>query len=123
MNVIQTDLAPAAVGPYSQAIETNGFVFVSGQIGLNPETGDLCEGFHEQTRQVMRNLQAVLEAAGLTLDRVVKTTVYLVDLEEFSRFNEIYAKFFTNHRPARSTVQVARLPKGALIEIEAVAVK
>ncbi|MCX7996409.1 MAG: RidA family protein [Patescibacteria group bacterium] len=123
MNIIQTDLAPAAIGPYSQAIESNGFVFCSGQIGLNPETGELVKGFDEQVHQIMRNIQAVLEAAELTLDRVVKTTVFLTDMNDFPVFNDIYEQFFHEHRPARSTVAVKALPKGAKIEIEVIAVK
>jgi len=121
-NAIQTDKAPAAVGPYSQAIVANGMVFTAGQVPLDPSTGKLVEGdIRAQTTQVLKNVQAVLEAAGSSLDKVVKTTVFLKDLNDFAAMNETYAQFFTNQPPARSTVQVARLPLDALVEIETIA--
>ncbi|HJY26492.1 MAG TPA: RidA family protein [Pyrinomonadaceae bacterium] len=120
---IQTDNAPGAIGPYSQAIKANGFVFVSGQIPTNPETGEfVAGGIAEQTEQVFKNLKAVLEAAGSSLDQVVKTTVFLADMKEFSGMNEVYAKFFSGAPPARATVAAAGLPRDARVEIEAVAV-
>ncbi|MDT8421114.1 MAG: RidA family protein [Desulfuromonadales bacterium] len=119
---IHTDKAPAAIGPYSQAILAGDTLYCSGQIPLVAETGELVAGgVAEQTVQVMTNLQQVLEAAGFSLDMVVKTTIYLEDLGNFSLVNEVYAKYFTAPAPARATVQVAALPKGALIEIDAVA--
>ena len=119
---IQTDNAPAAIGPYSQAIKAGGFVFVSGQIPIDPQTGEFVPGgIAEQTRQVLKNLAAVLEAAGSSLDRVVKTTVFLADMKEFSGMNEVYATFFSSPPPARATVAAAGLPRDARVEIEAVA--
>ena len=120
--VIQTDKAPKAIGPYSQAIKIDGFLFTSGQIALNPATGKLIDGdVSAQTRQVLENLKAVLEAGGSSLDRVVKATVYLTDLANFSKMNEIYAEYLGHTKPARSTVGVAALPLGASVEIELVA--
>jgi 2-iminobutanoate/2-iminopropanoate deaminase len=122
MESIQTDRAPEAIGPYSQAIKANGFIFASGQIPLDPETMQIVEGgIEEQTRRVLENLKAVIEASGSSLDRVVKTTVYLVDLGEFAAMNEVYAKYFGARKPARATVQVARLPRDARIEIDLIA--
>lgn len=119
---VQTASAPAAIGPYSQAICANGLVFASGQIPIDPSTGQFVSGgIAEQTDQVLRNLGAVLEAAGSGLDRVVKTTVFLADMEEFGAMNEVYGKFFVNDPPARATVQAARLPRDARVEIEAIA--
>ncbi len=118
---VHTDRAPRAIGPYSQAIDTGDFVFLSGQIGLDPETGQMKAGVEEQTHQVMRNLQAVLEAVGLDFSHVVKTTIYLQDLNDFQKVNEIYASYLQEPYPARATVQVAALPKGALVEIEMIA--
>lgn len=119
---IQTDKAPAAIGPYSQAIRAGGFVFVSGQIPIDPATGEfVAGGIGEQTERVLRNLSAVLEAAGSSLDKVVKTTVFLADMKEFAGMNEVYAKFFTGAPPARATVAAAGLPRDARVEIEAVA--
>ena len=119
---IQTDNAPAAIGPYSQAIKANGFVFVSGQIPTNPQTGEfVAGGIADQTEQVLKNLKAVLEASGSSLDQVVKTTVFLADMKEFSGMNEVYAKFFSGPPPARATVAAAGLPRDARVEIEAVA--
>src|SRR6476619_2441892 len=119
---IQTDNAPAAIGPYSQAIKAGGFVFASGQIPIDPQTGQFVPGgIAEQTEQVLKNLSAVLEAAGSSLDQVVKTTVFLLDMQEFTAMNEVYGKFFGAQPPARATVQAARLPRDARVEIEAIA--
>ncbi|MCY4466077.1 MAG: RidA family protein [Chloroflexi bacterium] len=120
--VIATENAPAAVGAYSQGIIANGFVFTAGQIPLIPGTSSLREGGIEaQTRQSMNNVKGVLEAAGSSLDKVVKTTVFLADINDFAAFNAVYAEFFANNPPARSTVQAGGLPVGALVEIEALA--
>ncbi len=120
--VIQTDKAPKAIGPYSQAIRTDSMVYTAGQIGLDPATGDLVAGgVEEQTRQVINNLRSVLEAAGSSLDHVVKTIVFLKDMNDFPKMNSIYAEYFGANPPARSTVAVAGLPKGGLVEIEAIA--
>src|ERR1041385_8434150 len=119
---IQTGDAPAAIGPYSQAIKAGGFVFCSGQVGFDPQTGQfVAGGVAEQTEQVLKNLSAVLEAAGSSLDQVVKTTVFLADMKEFSAMNEVYARFFPAPAPARATVAVAGLPRDARVEIEVVA--
>lgn len=121
---IKTEKAPQAIGPYSQAIEANGFVFASGQIAIDPSTGKLNTGsIEEQTRLVLSNLQAVLEAAGSSFDKVVKCTVFLQDMNDFSRMNSVYGEFFKPPFPARAAVQVARLPKDVKVEIEAIAVK
>ena len=123
-HVISTTTAPGAVGPYSQAIEANGFVFVSGQLPLDPATGAFVPGgTSEQAEQSIKNLLAVLEAAGCKAEDVVKTTVFMTDLKDFTTFNEIYAEYFPENPPARSCVQVAALPKGALVETECVCVK
>ncbi len=119
--IIHTDKAPAAVGPYSQAIRVGNLVYTAGQIGLDPSSGTLKEGLEAQTHQVLSNLQAVLEAAGASLSTVVKTTIYLVDMADFAQINQIYGAYFSDAPPARSTVAVASLPLGALVEIEAVA--
>jgi 2-iminobutanoate/2-iminopropanoate deaminase len=120
--VIATPNAPQAIGPYSQAIRANGFVFVSGQIPLNPATGQIIEGgVAEQTERALANLEAVLKAAGSALDQVVRTTVYLKDMGEFAAMNEVYARFFPREAPARATVEVARLPKDVRVEIDAIA--
>ena len=119
---IKTSNAPAALGPYSQAIKVGEFVYTSGQVALDPATGEfLGGGIAEQTERVLKNIAAVLEAAGSSLDQVVKTLVFLADMDDFSAMNEVYGKFFTGAPPARSTVQAARLPKDARVEIEAVA--
>jgi 2-iminobutanoate/2-iminopropanoate deaminase len=121
---VTTTGAPAAIGPYSQAIVSGGLVFASGQVALEPETGQMVAGdVQTQTRRALRNLAAVLEAAGTSLTQVVKTTVFLTSMENFTPMNEVYAEFFPEDPPARSTVAVAELPKGALVEIEAIAVK
>lgn len=123
LTVVHTEAAPKAIGPYSQAIRLGQFVFTAGQIPLNPETGALVEGGIEtQTRQVLNNLAHVLAAAGSSLSRVVKTTVFMQDLSEFTAMNTVYGEFFTANPPARSTVQVAALPRGAKVEIECIAV-
>ncbi len=119
--IIHTDKAPAAVGPYSQAIRVGNLVYTAGQIGLDPSSGTLKEGLEAQTHQVLSNLQAVLEAAGASLSTVMKTTIYLVDMSDFAQVNQIYGAYFSDAPPARSTVAVASLPLGALVEIEAVA--
>jgi len=121
-NIIATKNAPGAIGPYSQGIRANGFVFASGQIGLDPATGDFVKGgIAEQSRQVLLNVKNVLEAAGSGLDKVVKTTVFLKDINDFAAMNAVYSEFFKTDCPARSAVQVAALPKGALVEIEVIA--
>jgi 2-iminobutanoate/2-iminopropanoate deaminase len=120
--IIATERAPQAIGPYSQAVVANGFVFASGQIPIDPETGQFVEGgIVEQTEQVLRNVSNLLEAAGTSLARVVKTTVFLADMNDFAAMNETYARFFGENPPARSTVQAARLPRDARVEIEVVA--
>jgi 2-iminobutanoate/2-iminopropanoate deaminase len=120
---VKTDKAPKAIGPYSQAIIANGFVFVSGQIPIDPTTGELNTGsIEDQARQVLRNLAAVLEAAGSSLDHVVKAGVFLADMNDFARMNAVYGEFFKTPFPARAAVQAARLPKDVRIEIEVVAV-
>lgn len=122
-SVVQTESAPKAIGPYSQAIVANGFVFCSGQIPLDPVTGNVVEGdVTAQTQQVLKNLTAVLQAAGADLKRVVKTTVFLQSMGDFAAMNAVYATYFTENPPGRSTVEVAKLPRGALVEIEAIAV-
>jgi 2-iminobutanoate/2-iminopropanoate deaminase len=118
---IATTGAPQAIGPYSQAIKTDTFVFLSGQIPLDPVTGVMPEGIEAQTRRVFSNIRAVLSEAGLTLNNVVKTTVFLDNMNDFQVMNGIYAEYFSEPYPARSTVEVAKLPKGALIEIECIA--
>lgn len=120
---ISTDKAPAAIGPYSQAIEVNGMVYTSGAIPVNPETQEIPEGVEAQAEQAICNMKALLEASGTTVENVVKTTVFIKDMNDFAKINEVYAKHFTGTFPARSCVEVARLPKDVLLEIEAVAVK
>jgi 2-iminobutanoate/2-iminopropanoate deaminase len=120
--VIATKDAPQAIGPYSQAIKAAGLVFVSGQIGTDPATGNVVNGgIAEQTERVMKNLQAILQAAGTNLDQALKTTVYLKNMSEFAAMNEVYGKFWKSAPPARATVEVARLPKDVLVEIDVVA--
>ncbi|MCM8901562.1 RidA family protein [Caldicoprobacter algeriensis] len=121
---VHTDKAPAAIGPYSQAIDTGALIYTSGQIPIDPSTGQVVSGgIKEQTAQVLENLKNVLEAAGSSMEKVIKTTVFMKDLSDFSAMNEVYAKYFSEPYPARSCVEVNRLPKDVLIEIEAVALK
>ena len=121
-DIVLTDRGPKPIGPYSQAIRTNGFLFVSGQVALDPKTGEMVGGeIRQQTERVFENIKGILEAAGSNLPHVVKTTVFLKDMDDFSTMNEVYAKYFTLAPPARSTVQVAALPKDALVEIEVIA--
>ncbi|CAM4521759.1 MAG: RidA family protein [Paenibacillus macerans] len=120
---ISTTSAPGAIGPYSQGVGLGDLVFTSGQLGLVPETGQFAEGVQAQTAQALRNVKAVLEAAGSGLDKVVKTTVFLKDMNDFAQVNEVYGSFFAEPYPARSAVEVARLPKDGLVEIEVIAVK
>lgn len=122
MNTIDTKNAPGAIGPYSQAKEIGGFIFTSGQIPVNPATGEFPEGIAAQTEQSCKNVGAILEAAGSSFDKVIKTTCFLANMSDFAAFNEVYAKYFTS-KPARSCVAVKEIPKGALCEIEAIAEK
>ncbi len=119
---VQTDSAPKAIGPYEQAIKANGFLYTAGQIPIDPKTGNFVEGgIAAQTRQVLENLRAVLEAGGSSLDRVIKATVFLKNMADFAAMNEVYAQYLSSAKPARSTVAVAELPRGALVEIDLVA--
>lgn len=121
--IISTENAPGAIGPYSQAVKTGNMVFCSGQIPIDPATGNfVSEDVAEQTEQVLKNLSAVLEAAGTSLNNIVKTTVFLADMNDFTAMNEVYAKYFSENKPARATVQAARLPRDARVEIECIAV-
>lgn len=121
--IVATDRAPRAIGPYSQAVRAGNLLFASGQIPIDPATGEFVSGgVAEQTEQVMRNLSAVFEAAGASLTQVVKTTVFLADMDDFTAMNQVYGRFFGEHPPARATVQAARLPRDAKVEIEAIAV-
>lgn len=121
--VISTDRAPGAIGPYSQAIRAAGLIFCSGQIPIDPQTGDfVSDDVAEQTEQVLRNLTAVLEAAGTTLNDVIKTTVFLADMNDFAAMNEVYGRYFSDNKPARATVQAARLPRDARVEIDCIAI-
>lgn len=120
---ISTDRAPGAIGPYSQAVRAGGMIFCSGQIPIDPKTGDfVSDNVAEQTEQVLKNLTAVLEAAGTTLNDVVKTTVFLADMNDFAAMNEVYARYFAENKPARATVQAARLPRDARVEIDCIAI-
>jgi 2-iminobutanoate/2-iminopropanoate deaminase len=120
--IVTTDRGPKPIGPYSQAIKANGFLFASGQVALDPKTNELVTGdIRQQTERVMENIKGILEAAGSNLQHAVKTTVFLKDLNDFPAMNEVYARYFTTAPPARSTVQVTRLPKDALVEIEVIA--
>ena len=124
MKALHTTQAPAAIGPYSQAIEANGFVYTSGQLPIDPATGEFAEGgIKGQTRQSLRNVSSILEEAGIDMSHVVKTTVFLADMGDFAEMNEVYSTFFSAPSPARSAVAVTTLPKNALVEIECVAVK
>jgi len=121
--IVSTERAPRAIGPYSQAVRSGNFLFASGQIPIDPATGEfVAGGITEQTEQVMRNLSAVFEAAGANLGQVVKTTVFLADMDDFTAMNEVYGRFFGEDPPARATVQAARLPRDARVEIEAIAI-
>lgn len=122
-NIISTDKAPAAIGPYSQAIEVNGMVYTSGVIPVDPATGNIPDGSAEQAKQALTNLSNLLEAAGTSMNNVVKTTVFIKEMNDFATINEVYATFFTDAFPARSCVEVARLPKDVMLEIEAIAIK
>lgn len=122
-NIIQTDKAPQAIGPYSQAVETAGTVYISGQIPLDPATGEMAGTIEEQTDQVMKNLSAILEEAGLSFDQVVKTTIFLTSLDDFAAVNEVYGRHLSEPYPARATVEISKLPIGANVEIEAIAVR
>lgn len=122
-NVVKTDKAPQAIGPYSQAIEVNGMVYASGQIPVNPATGEIPEGVEAQAKQALTNLTNLLAEAGSSIEKVVKTTVFIKNMEDFGKINEIYAEYFTGTYPARSCVEVARLPKDVMLEIEAIAIK
>jgi len=120
--IVQTDTAPKAIGPYSQAIKAGGFLFVSGQIPIDPTSGQFVSGgIAEQTEQVMKNLSALLESAGSGLERVVKATVFLADMDEFAAMNQVYGRYFASEPPARATVEVARLPRDARVEIDVIA--
>jgi 2-iminobutanoate/2-iminopropanoate deaminase len=122
LDFVATSGAPKAIGPYSQAVRANGFLFTAGQVALDPRTGELVAGgIAEQTTRAMENLKAILAAAGTDFSRVVKTTVFLIDMADFTAMNEVYARAFGEHRPARSTVAVAALPRGARVEIEVIA--
>ena len=122
-NIIKTDKAPAAVGTYSQGVEFNGTIFFSGQIGIDPNTGNLQEGFDAQISQVMKNIDGLLESQDLTREHIIKTSIFLTDLGQFSKVNEAYIDYFKEPYPARSCVEVPALPKGALVEIEVIAAK
>ncbi|MBX9952652.1 MAG: RidA family protein [Candidatus Obscuribacterales bacterium] len=123
MKVVATDSAPKAIGPYSQAVVANGMIFVSGQIPIDPATGNLVDGpIADQTKQVMSNLAAILESAGADFSKVVKTTVYLKDMGDFAEMNEVYGNHFPENKPARATVQVAKLPRDVSVEIDCIAV-
>ena len=121
--IVATQAAPAAIGPYSQAIEANGFVFASGQIPVNPATGEIPAGIEAQAEQVMTNMKNLLEAAGTSMENVVKTTVFIKSMDDFATINGIYSKYFEKDCPARSCVEISRLPKDVLLEMEAIAVK
>lgn len=121
--IIATKNAPGAIGPYSQGVSFGDLIITSGQLPLNPETGELVEDIKEATRQSLNNCKAILEEAGSSIDKVVKTTVFLRDINDFASMNEAYAEFFTNNPPARSAIQVAKIPKNAILEIEVIAVK
>jgi 2-iminobutanoate/2-iminopropanoate deaminase len=122
LDFVTTSSAPKAIGPYSQAVQANGFLFTAGQVALDPRSGDLVAGgIAEQTARALENLKAILAAAGTDFSQVVKTTVFLVDMNDFTAMNEVYGRVFGTHRPARSTVAVAALPRGARVEIEVIA--
>jgi 2-iminobutanoate/2-iminopropanoate deaminase len=121
-NVVTTDRGPKPIGPYSQAIKANGFIYLSGQVALDPKSGEMAGAdIRQQTERTLENIKGILEAAGVNLHHVIKTTVFLKDMNDFSAMNEVYARYFTSAPPARSTVQVSRLPKDSLVEIEVIA--
>ena len=122
-NIISTDQAPAAIGPYSQAIEVNGIIYTSGMIPVVPATGEIVTGIEAQAKQALTNVKNLLESQGSSMDKVIKTTVFIKNMNDFAKVNEVYAGFFTGDFPARSCVEVARLPKDVLIEMEAIALK
>ena len=119
---VQTVKAPAAIGPYSQAIRANGFVFVSGQIPINPENGEIASGFPEQARQSLENVKQILIASGTGLDKVVAVDVFITDIAQFAAFNKIYEEYFSDHKPARAVVEVRGLPRGVMVEVKCIAV-
>lgn len=121
MKIVQTDLAPKAVGVYSQGVLHNGIYYFSGQIGLNPKTGEMAQGFDGELAQILSNIDGLLEATNLSRENIIKTTIFMTDLAQFSKVNEAYSNFFKEPYPARSCVQVSALPKGAVIEIEVIA--
>ena len=121
MKEINTKKAPAAIGPYVQAISTDNLVFTSGQLPLNPETGELVTEIKAATKQALENIKVILEEAGTSMDKVIKCTVFLADINDFAAVNEVYGQYFTDHKPARSAIQVGALPKGGVLEIEAIA--
>lgn len=122
--IISTDKAPQAIGPYSQAVEVNGMIYTSGMIPINPADGTLITGsVEEQAEQALKNLKALVEESGSSMEQVIKTTVFIKDMNDFAKINEVYARYFTDNYPSRSCVEVARLPKDVLIEIEAIAIK
>ncbi|MDQ7056846.1 MAG: RidA family protein [Persephonella sp.] len=122
MQIIHTEKAPEAIGPYSQAVKYENLLFISGQIAIDPETQEFTGGdAKQQTERVMENIKAILEEAGLNFNHVIKTTIYLKNIQDFEAVNEVYGRYFTEHKPARATVEVSNLPKGALVEIEAIA--
>ncbi|MBK3332829.1 RidA family protein [Persephonella atlantica] len=122
MQIIQTEKAPKAIGPYSQAVKYENLLFISGQIAIDPETQEFIGGDAEkQTERIMENIKAILEEAGLNFNHVIKSTIYLKNIQDFEAVNKVYGRYFTEHKPARATVEVSNLPKGALVEIEAIA--
>lgn len=121
--IIHTNMAPEAIGPYSQAIEINGFVYTSGQIGLNPETGEMVNGVEAQAHQVMKNVSSILKAAGTENKNIVKAMIFLQNMDDFSLVNEIYASYLEEPYPARSAVEISKMPKGAMVEVEVIATK
>jgi len=121
--IIFTSNAPAAIGPYSQAVEINGFIYISGQLGIDPSSGNLINGVDKQAEQSMKNIKSILDEIGLNLSNIVKTTIFLTDMTNFAKINEVYGKYFDGNFPSRSTIQVSALPKGGLVEIEAIATR
>jgi 2-iminobutanoate/2-iminopropanoate deaminase len=121
MESVESKSAPQPIGPYSQAVKAKGMIFTAGQIGINPESNRIAEGVAEQTKQVLENLKAVLAAGGSSLDRVVKTTIYIKNMDDFAVINDVYGQYFERNKPARSTVEAARLPKDVLVEIDCIA--